>query len=152
LAPTQHLHSKLNDASTVAVGPRVQAPADWEPNRVWFEEEARKDERWIIAHPDFKWHQAKGELIAHVSAGRWVADCPECNGGCLLLFGTQDTACYDCGAIYSRVHWPEEDEIQKAEMTLSLRPPENQNWHPNSEPREILRMENKAHDLPPGPK
>jgi len=68
-----------------------------------------------------------GEVSAHISAGRWAADCTECNSGMACSPGRDYTACIDCGALYS-IRFPTDGN--KVEAILLKRRLDNQNWHP----------------------
>jgi hypothetical protein len=73
-------------------------------------------------------------LHAYVNHGRWVADCPRCNGGVALWQEHDQGCCLDCGTIYNRITWPSQKDIAMVEKALSLQPIyEERNWNPKVE-------------------
>ena len=85
-------------------------------------------------------------LRAYVNHGRWVADCPACNGG-VLGPNPQDggtAPCLDCGHLYT-IAYPQE---WRAIQALLVRRPrmENRNWRPG-ETCALLRAENLEHGV-----
>lgn len=88
-------------------------------------------------------------LIANVSSGRWVADCPACGGGVALWPENTQACCLTCGTIYDRIDWPDDDEIALAEATLSVREEQFQGWRrDHGETISDLRHENIVHGVP----
>ena len=93
--------------------------------------------------------QVQGELATSVNHGRWIVDCPDCNGAQIasrmgLFF------CVDCGNVANRGCWyavrfPTEQTVIDA--VLLTRPPKNRNWQPG-ETLEQLRAENSLRGLP----
>lgn len=84
---------------------------------------------------------------AFVSAGKWIASCPECNGGIACWPVHERGCCLDCGTIF-RVAWPEEAEITEAVELLRVRPEPQRNWHRHEgEGIEFLRRENAAYQF-----
>lgn len=83
-------------------------------------------------------------VYAHVSDGRWVANCPQCNGGIACWDENPHGCCLDCGHVYS-VRWPE--GYKEAELILGTRPnPFNRHWHPHlGETLEAIRVETIVH-------
>jgi len=85
-------------------------------------------------------------LPAYVNHGRWVANCPNCNGG---IFGPpahgshdQTGACLDCGWVYT-LDYPV--QAQAIERLLLLRPkPDNRNWLPGETVADLAR-ENRVY-------
>lgn len=66
---------------------------------------------------------------AYVSGGKWVADCPGCNGGIAVWPDNPRGACLDCGTIY-RVDHPSAADAERAIELLSVRPdPVTRSWH-----------------------
>lgn len=67
-------------------------------------------------------------LIAYVNHGRWVADCPHCNGGIMLDPTWPLAACLGAGchrvfrAIAQPAEWAQIEEI------LAVRPVPHQHW------------------------
>lgn len=71
------------------------------------------------------------QAAAYVSDGRWVTNCPACNGGIGVWVGMSDGCCYDCGRVWQIV-FPSASEIGRAETVLSKRPDSGtQNWRPD---------------------
>ena len=91
--------------------------------------------------------------IARVNISRWLADCPNGDGGCLMVeFGHPFMCPYCCnadiGGQWRKVSWPSARGL--IERILMRRPvPANRNWTPG-ESLEQLRAENRAHDLDAG--
>lgn len=84
------------------------------------------------------------EVIAYVSDGRWVADCPQtfCMGGIACWPEHKVACCLDCGHVY-KVKFPSKKTREEAELILSQRPLENQNWRPDlGEKVRMLAAEN----------
>jgi len=80
-------------------------------------------------------------VVAYVNHGRWLANCPHCNGG-IPCYQDRSGVCPDCGHVY-RVGWP--DERKAIEAVLELRHlAANQNWLPH-ETVQMLVAENVAH-------
>ena len=65
-------------------------------------------------------------VYAYVNHGRWVADCPSCNGA-ELVSENQEFLCGTCGRVSPAV-WP--DTVTQIEATLNQRPEPNRNWNP----------------------
>lgn len=88
-------------------------------------------------------------LIANVSTGRWVADCPACGGGIALWVENPRACCLTCGTVYSAVDWPDADELATATLVLSVRPVGNQAWRRDrGETSQTLINENIQHGYP----
>jgi hypothetical protein len=86
---------------------------------------------------------------ARVDHGRWIVDCPNCNGAQFASVTDRRFLCCECeniaiGGLWRRVVWP--DNWPEIESVLRVRPIENRNWHPE-ESTDDLRAENAAHDL-----
>jgi DNA-directed RNA polymerase subunit M/transcription elongation factor TFIIS len=79
---------------------------------------------------------------AYINHGRWVIDCPNCNGG--VLANAEEVTCRDCGHTY-KVKFPEDKE--QAEQVMSHRSVVNQNWHPDTETLADLKAENALRGL-----
>lgn len=85
-------------------------------------------------------------LTAYVNHGRWVADCPACNGGILAPNPGSTAPCLDCGRLYTVDYPARRDRI---EGLLLVRPrEENRNWRPGETPA-MLEAENIAHRVAP---
>lgn len=82
-------------------------------------------------------------VYAHVSDGRWVANCPQCNGGIACWDENPHGCCLDCGHVYP-VRWP--DRYREVEADLGTRAnPFNRHWHPHlGEPPEKIFLETRA--------
>lgn len=88
-------------------------------------------------------------LDAYVNHGRWVADCPICNGGIALWKEHESGCCLDCGTIYSRISWPSKKDIELVEETLVKQPIyEERNWKPSVETAKQL-VKRATKELPP---
>jgi hypothetical protein len=81
-------------------------------------------------------------VTAYVNRGRWVADCPNCNGGCIADPSLPSTGCVDCGYLYP-VEFPGQDDQDAAADALASRKRIDQNWHVHvGETPDDLRREN----------
>ena len=88
------------------------------------------------------------EVKARVDHGRWLADCPLCNGAELVSPG-KPFRCQSkpCVAV-AHVTWPTSATQARIEALLALRPdPATRNWRPR-ETLKALAAENAAHGLP----
>jgi hypothetical protein len=85
-------------------------------------------------------------LRAFINEGRWIAKCPECNGGVLIHPDWPEAGCPDCGTWFTSINVPA--ARVEIEAVLAVRRPINQNWLPG-ETVEQLRFENDlyAHQL-----
>lgn len=90
-------------------------------------------------------------LPAYVNLGRWVADCPECNGGIAVETVTVqgpnvgEGCCLDCGHRYT-IAVP--NGYEAAEKVLGQRPAANRNWRPDrGETTDELEYENRIKGL-----
>lgn len=85
---------------------------------------------------------------AYVNDSRWVADCPGCNGGIMLLVGSNEGTCLGCGQTYS-VKWPTKKLMQAALPVLLARAEsKNRNWFPWAETDADLKAENITRGIP----
>lgn len=64
-------------------------------------------------------------LIAYISDGRWVASCPNCNGGIACWDQNPHGCCLCCGHCYP-IEFP--DGYKDAELLLAGRRPTEQHW------------------------
>lgn len=105
-------------------------------------------------------------LVPYVSAGRWVADCPQCGSGVAIERDWPEAICFGCGQLYTSFDWPAPGDLDEIERVLRARPHvSSRTWlrrgHPAlgrldaADPRrargetvEDLRIENAAHGLP----
>lgn len=89
-------------------------------------------------------------IAVYLNHGRWVAECPDCNGAQLASYTDHRFLCNECANITVAGMWratiwpPNRVEIETA---LTSRRPANQNWHPG-ETADDLKREN----LTRGPK
>lgn len=82
------------------------------------------------------------QTAAYVSDGRWVANCPACNGGIAVWVGMPDGCCYDCGRVWLIV-FPAAKDVARAEVVLDKRPGGNRHWRPDKgETVDDLKAEN----------
>ena len=82
-----------------------------------------------------------------VNQGRWVVECPDCNGAQMACRTDPRFLCDECGNIavgnlWRPVVWP--DDVDGIEDALGFRSDENQNWYPG-ETVDDLRAEAVAH-------
>lgn len=92
----------------------------------------------------------KGEVRARLEHGRWIADCPACNGAEVVSRQAREFYCLSCGNAASggqpmRVVFPR--DRAKIEAVLEMRAGCNQHWRPGDTVEE-LRALNRAHGLP----
>jgi hypothetical protein len=88
--------------------------------------------------------ESKKTLVVYVSGGRWIADCPRCNGGIPGWPGHDRGCCLDCGTVY-KLAYPPEDEIGEVVALLAIRPEVQRNyWCHRGETPEQLQVENDA--------
>lgn len=96
-------------------------------------------EEWVARHglPHRRRHgdnstdlrETRKTVRAYISGGKWIADCPNCNGGVAAWRGNPRGACLDCGSIY-RVNFPTRAEEKQAVELLAARPdPLTRSWH-----------------------
>jgi hypothetical protein len=85
--------------------------------------------------------KSKRKIAAYVSDGRWVADCPVCNGGIAAWPEHDFGCCLDCGTVCP-LKFPDPAEIADAVSALAARPPMNRHWRPELESARDLRHEN----------
>jgi DNA-directed RNA polymerase subunit M/transcription elongation factor TFIIS len=89
---------------------------------------------------------------AYINHGRWVIDCPNCNGGIRAdrddngnpVSTGGEVICGNCKHKY-KVKFPGDKE--QAEAVMHHRPVENQNWHPDNESLSDLKSENALRGL-----
>ncbi len=99
--------------------------------------------------------QSKGSLMAgvapsgtipvYVNHGRWVVDCPDCNGAQLACRTDRRFMCDECGNItigglWRPVDWPA--DIAAIEAVLQVRPLANQNWAPGETVQDLAADNN----------
>lgn len=84
-------------------------------------------------------------LTVYVSGGRWIANCPTCNGGVAAWPYHERGCCLDCGTTYP-LDYPDEGEIRRAAELLAPRVEAHRNWHRHvGEGVERLEAENALH-------
>lgn len=84
-------------------------------------------------------------VFPYVNHGRWVADCPNCNGGMACWVEAGECCCLDCGTIYVNIEWPSKQTLKAAEDALAHMPvPEMRNWVPREEHVRALDARMKA--------
>lgn len=110
-------------------------------------------EEWAAKHgmivrarrgdPALELRHSKTILPVYISGGRWIADCPNCNGGVAAWPYHGHGACLDCGTIY-RLDYPTGEEVARAVELLTPRREEHRNWHRHlGEDVEHLEIENR---------
>jgi hypothetical protein len=84
-------------------------------------------------------------LYAHVSEGRWVADCPCCNAGIAIHPEWPNAYCFGCHAAFSDIRIP--SDWPEVERLLMLRPvPRNRNFRRHESVVHLIH-ENVAHGV-----
>jgi hypothetical protein len=86
-----------------------------------------------------------GTVKAYVNRGRWVADCPHCNGGIGVSPRYKEAMDFSCGTRYT-VEFP--SDWPEASTVLDARPPDNANWKPNDQRVMDLKEENLRRGVP----
>lgn len=136
------------------VGPAVwQTGADVEAAwRLWIDGDPANIEAWpphrLISRErigDYSRHlrESTTTIAAYISGGKWVADCPTCNGGVAAWPDHPRGCCLDCGTVYT-VSFPAAAKIQQAAELLAPRSVNDSNWHPHrGETIDQLRHENE---------
>ncbi len=84
-------------------------------------------------------------IKARMNHGRWLADCPDCNGAELVLPG-QKFICQsgEHAPVAHEVEFPADFVLINA--AVSRRPVQNRNWQPGETVAQLLQ-ENLAHGL-----
>lgn len=111
-------------------------------------------ERWLAKNPPLVRQRAgdtsrelrttKRRLVCHISAGRWVAQCP-CGGGVPGWPFHERGACLDCGTIW-KLDYPSREEIVEIVKLLRVRPGQQRNFRPDlGEDVDLLRRENAVY-------
>lgn len=99
------------------------------------------------ALPEYSWREPWTSLAtpaARISGGRWIVDCP-CGNANSASHEWMLALCYECGAIYRSIVFPENREA--IEQALLLRPEwRNRHWAP-PETLDDLLAENAAHGV-----
>ncbi len=87
--------------------------------------------------------ESRKVVVAYVSGGTWIADCPSCNGGVAAWPYHERGCCLDCGTIY-RISYPPQDQIEAAVKILSERDEHHRHWHVHlGETVDHLEVENR---------
>ena len=84
-------------------------------------------------------------LIAHVDAGKWKAKC-KCGDEPALQPGWDVAMCFNCGARFTNIKWPEDMELGIATL-LKRDWTANRFWFPWLENANDLVLENKANGI-----
>lgn len=113
----------------------------------WAAHEAKRAELGGFARRDGVELEQTGETLpAYVSDGRWVADCPHCNGGIGCWPAMPDGCCYDCGRVYA-IEFPPSRDLGAAVSVLEKRPEEARHWKPWEQDVADLKAENAVHGV-----
>lgn len=72
--------------------------------------------------------ESKQVVVAYVSGGKWIADCPVCNGGIPCWHENPRGCCLDCGTIF-QVDNPKPDEVDRVNELLAVRDLHLRNYH-----------------------
>lgn len=92
---------------------------------------------------DVSRHDVREPVVAHVNHGRWIADC-SCGSGVSVDL-EMPGCCFDCGAVYWVMKFPE--DFARIEHVLALRPRmENRNWVPGEDLAKLL-LENELNGI-----
>jgi hypothetical protein len=77
-------------------------------------------------------HSSRKTVVVHISAGKWVADCPDCNGGIAAWPLHERGACLDCGTAFHLAYPSREDCLELAEL-MAARPERARNFFPHKD-------------------
>lgn len=92
--------------------------------------------------------QQRDTVTARVYSGRWIVDCPVCNGAERLDFDSPAWRCCYCWAEHE-VRWPSRELASGIVRLLSMRPvPMTRNWFPHETLHDLL-AENVEHGVGP---
>lgn len=92
--------------------------------------------------------QTNEVVAAYINHGRWVADCPNCNGGIAAWAENDACCCLDCGRVYHAV-FPSTRKRDKVEAILLERPSgAYMNWNPDRESIADLKAESILRGFP----
>lgn len=92
--------------------------------------------------------RSRKTIVVFVSGGKWIGDCPECNGGVAAWPFHEKGCCLDCGTIF-RLEYPPVDEVEEIAQLLARRPEQHRNYHPHQgETIDDLRRENAVWQYP----
>jgi hypothetical protein len=93
-------------------------------------------------------HSSRKTVQAYISGGKWIADCPNCNGGIACWRDNPRGCCLDCGTIYRVDHPSETEEKRATEILLARANPEARHWHRHrGETLDDLEAENEKLEL-----
>lgn len=91
-------------------------------------------------------HRVNDEKHARVNHGEWLFDC-ECGSGVAAAPEFSSGYCFGCGAIHTRVVFPDPEDRLNIEYLLLARPrSENRNWEP-TETLTDLAIQNAEHKV-----
>ncbi len=103
--------------------------------------------RKVIASKGQVEYEDQDQKRAYINHGRWVVDCPKCNGAGLTSRTIKVACCFDCGSVYTTVSFPR--NAKKIEDVLLRRTDEaSRNW--TTESIKELLEENKIHGVSDG--
>jgi hypothetical protein len=92
-------------------------------------------------------HEDEDQKRAYINHGRWVVDCPTCNGAGLTSRTMKVSCCFDCGSVYTKIRFPR--NAKKIEHVLLKRPDvASRNW--TTETIKELLKENHDHGVTDG--
>jgi hypothetical protein len=82
-------------------------------------------------------------LKVYLNHGRWVVNCPDCNGAQLACFDDKRFMCNECanvavGNLWRVIVWPE--DRRAVEEAVAARPVLNQNWVAGESIADLLRQ------------
>lgn len=122
-------------------GARRERCAEWAPRAYW------QAAAPLAAAMAAKLAPPIEALEVYANEGRWVVECPDCNGAQLASRTDRRFMCNECanvaiGGLWRPVIWPA--DVEEIEAELSTRRPKNQHWRPG-ETAAHLRAENAAH-------
>lgn len=97
-------------------------------------------QRTSLAHLEAATHPSAA-TPAYLNHGRWVVDCPDCNGAQLACRTDHRFMCNECGnvviaGLWRMVSWPA--DLDAIEAALAGRPIHNQNWRPGETVDDLL--------------
>jgi hypothetical protein len=82
------------------------------------------------------------KVVAFVNLSRWVAECPECEGGIACWVDNPTGCCLDCGHEFAVIFPPPDVYAAGVAVLLRRQREKNRNWRPDEETVERLQTEN----------
>ena len=101
---------------------------------------------WLRKRRITQWTWLGAAPHARIEHGRWLVDCPSCNGAELGGEEWDGVICGSCGAEFLTIIWPAPSVRAAIEAVLDVRPQHRQHWFPHEQLKD-LEKENEDHGL-----